>query len=210
VTRSIRAFREAFPLVAITLEEALSDQVFERMRTDRMDVAFIRTSVADADVFVVSPLLEEAMLAALPSGHPLAQGDNALLLQHLGGETFILYGPPGTGIYDRTVAACRAAGFSPRIGQQAPRVTSTLGLVAAGLGISLVPVCMQGMNVDGVSYHRLKGSALPTAVLNLASRRGDASPVVRLFLDLVKKTAKNILAAERRQVRRSTSPGKGG
>jgi len=83
VPRAIRAFREAFPLVSVTLEEALSDEVFERMRTDRMDVAFIRTSVADADDFVISPLLEEAMLAALPSGHALAQGDVALPLKRL-------------------------------------------------------------------------------------------------------------------------------
>jgi len=190
VPRAIRAFREAFPLVSVTLEEALSDEVFERMRTDRMDVAFIRTSVADADDFVISPLLEEAMLAALPSGHALAQGGGGLSLKQLGGETFILYGPPGTGIYDRTVAACRAAGFSPRIGQQAPRITSTLGLVAAGLGISLVPACMQRMNMDGVAYRRLKGPAQPKAVLNLASRRGDASAVVRQFLSLVKRAAK--------------------
>lgn len=196
VPRAIRAFREAFPLVSVTLEEALSDEVFERMRTDRMDVAFIRTSVADANDFVISPLLEEPMLVALPSGHALAQGDGTLSLKQLGGETFILYGPPGTGIYDRTVAACRAAGFSPRIGQQAPRITSTLGLVAVGLGISLVPACMQRMNMDGVVYRRLKGSAQPRAVLNLASRRGDASAVVRQFLNLVKKTAKNVLAAE--------------
>lgn len=196
VPRAIRAFREAFPLVSVTLEEALSDEVFERMRTDRMDVAFIRTSVADADDFVISPLLEEAMLAALPSGHALAQGDGALSLKRLGGETFILYGPPGTGIYDRTVAACRAAGFSPRVGQQAPRITSTLGLVAAGLGISLVPACMQRMNMDGVTYRRLKGPAQPKAVLNLASRRGDASAVVRQFLSLVKRAAKNISATE--------------
>ncbi|SEE25052.1 DNA-binding transcriptional regulator, LysR family [Rhizobiales bacterium GAS191] len=196
VPRAILAFREAFPLVSVTLEEALSDEVFERMRTDRMDVAFIRTSVADADNFVISPLLEEAMLAALPSGHALAQGDGALPLKRLGGETFILYGPPGTGIYDRTVAACRAAGFSPRIGQQAPRITSTLGLVAAGLGISLVPACMKRMNMDGVTYRRLKGSAQPKAVLNLASRRGDASAVVRQFLSLVKRTAKNTSATE--------------
>jgi DNA-binding transcriptional LysR family regulator len=117
-------------------------------------------------------------------------------LKRLGRETFILYGPPGTGIYDSTVAACRAAGFSPRIGQQAPRITSTLGLVAAGLGISLVPACMQRMNMDGVAYRRLKGPVQPKAVLNLASRRGDASAVVRQFLSLVKRAAKNISATE--------------
>jgi DNA-binding transcriptional LysR family regulator len=111
-------------------------------------------------------------------------------LKRLAGDSFILYGPPGTGIYDETVAACRAAGFSPYIGQHAPRITSTLGLVAAGLGIALVPESMQSMNMDGLVYRRLKGVPQPMAVLGLASRRGDPSAVVRQFLNLVKRAAK--------------------
>ena len=88
------------------------------------------------------------------------------------------------------MAACRAAGFIPRLGQQAPRITSTLGLVAAGLGIALVPESMRKMSMDGVLYRRLKGAALPKAVLGLASRRGDPSAVVRQFLTFVRKAAR--------------------
>ena len=189
VPRAIRAFRDAFPLVSVTLEESLSSELLERMRDDRMDVGFIRSSVADLENLVIHPLLDEAMVVALPSGHVLADGNMAVSLKHLAGETFILYGPPGSGIYDSTIAACRAAGFSPRIGQQAPRITSTLSLVAAGLGISLVPASLQRMNMDGVTYRRIKG-IVPKAILSLASRRGDASAVVRQFVTLVKRTAK--------------------
>src|SRR5215208_25294 len=189
VPRAIRAFRDAFPLVSVTLEESLSYELLERMRDDRMDVGFIRSSVADPESLVIHPLLDEAMVVALPSGHVLAEGNMAVSLKHLAGETFILYGPPGSGIYDSTIAACRAAGFSPRVGQQAPRITSTLSLVAAGLGISLVPASLQRMNMDGVTYRRIKG-IVPKAILSLASRRGDASAVVRQFVTLVKRTAK--------------------
>ncbi|WMT79694.1 LysR substrate-binding domain-containing protein (plasmid) [Bradyrhizobium sp. Ash2021] len=192
VPRVIRAFREAFPLVSLTLEEGLSNEVRERFSHDQMDVAFVRTSTIHADNLVVSPLLEEPMVVALPSLHAMAQGkrDTALPLKRLAGDSFILFGPPGTGIYDETVAACRAAGFSPHIGQQAPRITSTLGLVAAGLGIALVPESVQSMSMDGVVYRRLKGAAQPKAVLGLVSRRGDPSAVVRQFLNLVKRAAK--------------------
>jgi DNA-binding transcriptional LysR family regulator len=89
------------------------------------------------------------------------------------------------------IAACHAAGFSPRIGQEAPRISSTLNLVAVGLGISLVPASLSRMNMDGVVYRRLKGNMQPKAILNLASRRGDPSVVVRHFLNLVKKAAKD-------------------
>ena len=55
------------------------------------------------------------------------------------------------------MAACRAAGFIPAYGQEAPRVASTLSLVAVGLGISLVPASLSHLYVDGVVYRRLKG-----------------------------------------------------
>lgn len=132
---------------------------------------------------------------ALPSAHALArsgdEGKSLLLLKHLARETFILYGAPGTGLREVTMAACRAAGFSPRAGQEAPRIASTLSLVAVGLGISLVPASLRHMYVDGVVYRRLSGSVQPNAPLDLASRRGDPSAAVRHFLKLVRQAAKN-------------------
>jgi len=80
----------------------------------------------------VIPLLEEAMLAALPRGHALA-------------------------------------GFSPNVGQEAPRIVSTLNLVAAGLGVSLVPASLQRML--------------------LATRRRDGSAIVQRFVELVRRMA---------------------
>ena len=143
----------------------------------------------------VNPLLEEAMLVALPSGHAHASrgaGDGAALpLAALAGETFIVYRrPSGPGLYDAIIAACHAAGFSPLVGQEAPRIVSTLNLVAAGLGIAIVPASLQRMQMDGVVYRRLAGAAQPRAPLLLATRRGDTGAVVRHFLDLVKRTAR--------------------
>ncbi len=191
VPRTIRAFREAFPRISLTLEEGLSNEVVERFARDQMDVAFVRTSTLHDDALVVRPLLKEPMIAALPSLHAMARGrrNSALPLRRLAGDSFILYGPPGTGLYDETVAACRAAGFAPRIGQQAPRITSTLGLVAAGVGVALVPEALQNMKMAGVVYRYLKGNQ-PTSVLALASRRGDPSAVVRQFLGLVNEEAR--------------------
>ena len=187
-------------MVTLTLEECLSNELVERLRDERMDAAFIRTSLSDRDGLVVNPLIEEPMVVALPSTHILARNRRAAAIsfQQLANETFILYGPPGTGMYDATIAACHAAGFNPRVGnlgastQQAPRITSTLSLVAAGLGISFVPSSLQRMNMDGVVYRPLKGAAQPKAVLNLASRRGDPSAVVRQFVNLVRRTAKDL------------------
>ncbi len=192
VPRAIRTYRESFPLVSLTLEEALSNELIERFAKDQMDVAFfVRSSGIHIETLVVCALLEEPMVAALPSLHPMAQNRRspAVLLKDLASDPFILIGPPGTSIHDETIAACRAAGFSPRVGQVAPRITSTLGLVAIGMGIALVPGSMQNVRMDGVVYRRLKGPQ-PKIFLGLASRRGDPSPVVRQFLSLVKRVAK--------------------
>jgi DNA-binding transcriptional LysR family regulator len=201
VPRAIRAFRDACPMVALTLEECLSNELIERLRNGRMDVAFIRTSPAGSGELAVAPLLEEPMVVALPSTHRLArcQGEAAAVpLRSLADETFILYGPPGTGMYDATIAACHAAGFNPRVGnlaastQQAPRIGSTLSLVAAGLGISCVPASLHRLTIDGVVYRALEESGRPTAPLSLASRPGDPSAVVGRFVGAVRKVAKDL------------------
>jgi DNA-binding transcriptional LysR family regulator len=195
VPRAIRAFREAYPLVSVRLEERLGGELLELLRSEQIDVAFIRMPHADQEGLVIDRLLEEPMLVALPGTHALARsggkGESPLLLKHLARETFILYGPPGIGLREVTMAACRAAGFSPRAGQEAPRIASTLSLVAVGLGISLVPASLRHMYVDGVVYRRLGGAVQPSAPLDLASRRGDPSAAVRHFLNLVRQAAKS-------------------
>lgn len=193
VPRVIRTFRERYPLVSLTLEESGTTELIQGLRAERVDAAFIRTPVANPEGIAVSPLLEEPMVVALPQGHALARGRKAeaLALKSLAPETFIVYRrPSGPGLYDAIIAACHASGFSPRVGQEAPRIVSTLNLVAAGLGVSIVPASLQRMQMDGVAYRRLTGTAQPRAPLRLALRRHDTAPAVRRFLDLVRQTAR--------------------
>jgi DNA-binding transcriptional LysR family regulator len=192
VPKAIRAFRDTFPLVLLVLEEGLSNEIVARFNNEQMDVAFVRAPQIHADGVVVTLLQQEPMVAALPSRHPMARlgRSKAVPLKSLTSDPFILIGPPGTGLHDETVAACRAAGFVPRLGQPAPRITSALSLVAAGLGIAMVPSTMQSVRVDGVVYRPVQGAA-PKAFLGLASRRGDPSPVLKQFLNLVRALAKD-------------------
>jgi DNA-binding transcriptional LysR family regulator len=198
VPRAIRAFREACPLVSLVIEECLSNESVERLRSGQLDVAFIRTSLTNEELLSVDRLLEEPMVVALPDSHQLARGKTAEVIPFasLANEVFILYGPPGTGMYDATIAACHAAGFNPRVGhlgastQAAPRIGSTLSLVAAGLGITLVPWSLQRVNLDGVAYRQLKDSDHPKALLGLARRTADSSAVVAQFQTIVRSIAR--------------------
>jgi DNA-binding transcriptional LysR family regulator len=188
VPRAIRAFRERHPLVALTLEESGTTELVAALRAKAIDAAFVRSPVGESADLTVRPLLEEAMVAALPSGHPLSGAGNPLPLAALAGETFILYRRPvGPGLHDAIIAACDRAGFSPQIGQEAPRMLSTLSLVAAGLGVTLVPKSMSRLEAEGVAYRALDPSAQLTAPLNLAYRRSEISEAVRRFVALIQR-----------------------
>ena len=198
VPRVIREFRQTFPLVSLTLEESSPYDLIERMQNDKIDIAFISGPVVDQEGVAIDPLLEEPMVVALPSGHPLARSENrrdtALSLKSLAGETFIVFGRPHgppTIAANAVFAACLAAGFSPRVGQIVPNNLSRLNLVAANLGIAIIAASLQQMNIDGVVYRRLKRAKKLKLRLNLASRRGDSSAVVAQFMKLAKRTARN-------------------
>jgi DNA-binding transcriptional LysR family regulator len=199
VPRVIREFRQAFPLVSLTLEESSPYDLIERMQNDMIDVAFISgPPLADQEGVAIHPLLEEPRVVALPSGHPLARsengGDTALSLKSLAGETFTFLGRPRSPLTmaaNAVVAACQAAGFSPRVGQIVPNNRSRLNLVAANLGIALIAASLQRNNVEGVVYRRLKHAKQLKIPFNLVSRRGDPSAVVTQFLKLAKRTARN-------------------
>ena len=203
VPRVIRAFREMSPLVSLVLEESGSSELVQGLNNEDIDAAFIRSPVADVVGLTVRPLLQEKMVVALPKGHPLASGGRKkktaqartapLPLADLAAETFILYKRPGgPGLYDTIITACRAAGFSPHVGQEAPRIISTLNLVAAGLGVSLVPESLRRLQMDGVVYRKLAENEHLTAPLILACRRGENAAAVQRFIDLVQTTAEHI------------------
>ena len=84
-------------------------------------------------------------------------------------------------VYDTVVDVCRKAGVEPVIGQLAPHVASIVNLVAAELGVSIVPASMMQVRVTGIAYRPIAGQS-PTITLALAFRRGETSPVVRNFI----------------------------
>jgi DNA-binding transcriptional LysR family regulator len=189
VARAIRTFRSARPGVSFGLEESSSDDLLAGLRDERLDIAFVRSGLADRDGVKVHPLLQEDMAVALPSRHRLARRAG-LALRELADETFILYRrPDGRGLYDVIIAACAAAGFSPQVGQEAPRIVSTLNLVAAGLGITLVPATLSRLPLEGVTYRPLRGRPSLKVPLSLASRRDERSAATLGFIDLVRRMA---------------------
>lgn len=192
VTRVIRDFRAAHPLVSLTLEESGTAELVESLRSERLDVAFVRSAVSGAEGIAFYNLFDEPMFAALPASHPLAaRRRRPLALADLAGEAFVLYRrASGPGLHDAIVGACQAAGFTPRTEQEAPRITATLNLVAAGLGVTLVPQSLAGLQPEAIVYRPLTGRPRLVAPLRLACRAVDHAAAARRFVALVRRAAR--------------------
>ncbi|MBR0962954.1 LysR family transcriptional regulator [Bradyrhizobium diazoefficiens] len=190
VPEVIRTFRRTFPNVNLSLEERLSSELVELVRNGRIDVALLWTPRAEG--LASFPLVDDPLVVALPSEHPLAQSsDKAISVKALAGETFIVYGrKDGFGLYAATIVACRTAGFSPRFGQESARLASALNLVAVGLGVFFVPSSVQRIDMQGVTYKLLKGPNAPRSTLNIVCRRNELSTVVNNFVGMARKAAR--------------------
>ncbi|AYG61271.1 LysR family transcriptional regulator [Rhizobium jaguaris] len=181
VPSAVRSFRRAYPEIDLTLQEAYTTLLLERLDAEELDAVFIRPGRADPPGFRTHSLGEEAMVIALPSGHPLADAA-ALPLSALSAEPFVLFPrEAGPSLFDGIIAACRHAGFEPILGQIAPQITSLANLVAVELGVSVVPSAVAQIRVPGVTYVPISGDG-PVARLALATRRTERSAVVQNFV----------------------------
>ena len=94
----------------------------------------------------------------------------------------------GTGLYDQLLSLARRAGFNPRIAQEANEALTIIGLVAAGLGVSVLPASFQRIRIDGVRFRTLLDKDATTAVW-LVKRRQEQSPLAQAFMELVTSEA---------------------
>ena len=179
----LREFRRKFPLVNLTLREATTDAQIRDLIAGRLDVGFLLPPVTEAALESVS-ILREPLIAALPEKHSLAKKPGKLALEKLKDEPFILFPRPNApGLYDDVVSCCKAAGFSPRVEQEAIQMQTIISLVSAELGVALIPASLTNLRRTGVVYKPLKQQT-PLTEIHLAWRRGDELPALRVFVDL--------------------------
>jgi DNA-binding transcriptional LysR family regulator len=177
----ISAHRERYPGVLVSPEERNTPLLVAGLRSGEIDVAFIRPPLSDDEGLEVEPLVEEPMVIVLPESHPRA-GDRSMPLAALAEETLILFPRTvGPGLHDAIIASCQRAGFSPKLGQEAPQISTMVHMVAAGFGVSIVPQSIAQIHLAGIAYIRIEGDA-PRAPISLAYRRDDRSTTVRNFV----------------------------
>jgi DNA-binding transcriptional LysR family regulator len=191
----VREYGMQFPNVVVAPQASHTALLVARLRAGLVDVAFIWLPIGDADGLAIEPLVDEDTVIAVPAGHALS-GLASVPLAALAKETFLLF-PRALqpDAHDLVIAACHRAGFNPAFGQEAPDIVSSIPLVAAGLGVSMVPRSMGRILVDGVQYLPIEGDA-PRVEICLAHRRGDTSPAVQNFIAIAHRTIRT-MAQER-------------
>ncbi|HEX5830259.1 MAG TPA: LysR family substrate-binding domain-containing protein, partial [Gemmatimonadaceae bacterium] len=172
----IGAYRERHPGVHVRLREMVTAAQLDALRAGEIDAGFLREPPASPDL-ATQPVWRERFAIAIPTRHPLA-ARRSLPLRALAGEPFVLVPrAAGAEFYDQIVALCHAAGFAPRIAQEAIEWQTVIGLVAAGLGVSVVPDGVRAIRAAGVTYRPLS-RAMPGTTVVLGWRAGDESPTL--------------------------------
>lgn len=175
-----RVAAEVMPDVHLHVEtELLTPQQEEALLADRLDLAILRSPIGSAEV-EHRVIRTEPLVAVLPTDHRLADQD-VVEIAELADEDFVTYADSSGSVVLRTVlAACQDAGFVPRRPHQVTATSTAVALVAAGLGVSLLPESAGALTLDGVVFR-------PTSTdrhidLALAWPRGRRRPVVSRLL----------------------------
>jgi DNA-binding transcriptional LysR family regulator len=184
VSATIRQYRSLWPDVRLSLIEMNSAGLMERLMRGEIDATFIRPGLEDPRDVRLRRLPDEPMMIALPAGHPLA-AQKRVKLSALANESFVLFPRvSGLSLYDDVAAACRNAGFELVVRQEAPQIPSVVNLVAANLGVSIVPMSITQIKLDGVAYREIDGTP-PYARLGLAMLKRQRSPVTDNLMSLL-------------------------
>jgi LysR family transcriptional activator of glutamate synthase operon len=149
-------FHARHPAVKLTVREDLSTTLADALRADALELAFL-SIVDDVDRrgLETRPLASEPLVAVLPAGHRLASR-RRLRLEELRDEEFVAF-PPGATIRDAVHRVAADAGFAPRIAFETRDVARTRAIVAAGLGVAVLPrsdALASGPPVVPVALHR--------------------------------------------------------
>lgn len=180
----LRSFRLAVPDVRLELHELTTDQQIQWLQEGRMDVGLVRPPV-DESKFGLLSVIQEPLAVALPESHLLA-GQELVSLVSLMSEPFVLFPRPlAPGLYDQIISLCHQGGFSPNVVQEAIQMQTIVSLVAAEIGIAIVPLSLQNLQRTGVVYKPLQ-EPTPQASIALVWRREDTSPTVHRFLAIVR------------------------
>ncbi|CAM2147542.1 putative cat1 operon transcriptional activator [Pararobbsia alpina] len=182
----VRRFRQARPETAVTLTELSTVDQLHALHSGAIDVGFGRIRIDDTTVRR-QILREERLMVALPDDHPLVQRVSPLSLAVLAREPLIVYPrKPRPSYADQVLAAFRERGLEVEAVHEVNELQTALGLVAAGVGVALVPAGVRRLKRDDVAYCELDDTSIVSPVI-MSTRLSDNSADIGLLYDLIQQ-----------------------
>jgi len=189
VNRVTREYCAKYPGVVLYAEESSTRMLMAEVHAGKVDAAFVWSPLTEHKDLAIIPFANDRWVVMLPKDHALDRLAS-VPLSALDKERFLLFPRRANVImYDSIIAACREAGFEPNLGQELPHIFAAFPMVAAGLGISMVPECLTRVHVEGVSFRPIKGDGLRVRV-SLIHRRNDQSAAVKNLVSLVRRISR--------------------
>jgi DNA-binding transcriptional LysR family regulator len=178
----IRRFQKRLPHIQLHLHEMPSMEQLYAVHNRELDVGIVRRpDVATPAGVRIEEWYRAPLVAAIPKAHPLAKRES-LRFADLKDEPLILFPrDSGIGLYWRVVDLCVKAKFRPRIARETRDYAIMIGLVAAGVGIAVVPTDTQCIRLEGVAYRPLQGKDAVSA-LQLAFRPDQRDELMQSLL----------------------------
>lgn len=180
----IASFRKRYPLVELALFEGTSEAVAQWVESGRVEFGIVQLP-ATSGSFEERPLFTEPFVALVAKSNPVAK-QKAISLANLADEPFILYKGRAR---DTALTACRAAGFEPRIACESGELETIRSLVAAGLGIAILPQLATRQPTAACAVLHLCDNPVKRQVALLSRSRHTASPSATVFRKLLTSRA---------------------
>lgn len=186
---TLRQFRETYPKVQLIIKEMPSSRQAEAILSGEADIAFMRQLPISAENVESRLLLDEEIVMALPVHHPKAK-EGQIDLRDFAGENFVFTPQTlGIGYHSQLVALCEAAGFYPKVVQEAAQIQTLIGLVACGFGVALVPESIANSIMrDKVVFRRIhpvSASPNPAIGLYMSWNTDNESPLMDCFISML-------------------------
>jgi DNA-binding transcriptional LysR family regulator len=192
--RIIREFRSRFPGVHLDLREMPTGPQLAALKAGYIDIGFVREPRPDPELEIVT-VMREPLRIAVNKGHPLA-ARATLAVRHLADEPFVLFPEElAPGLYAQVMGLCRAAGFTPRVVEESRELYTSVSLVEAGVGVSILPASVEKLGWRGVRYRPIPSAAAETRIA-AAWRRDRARPVLDAFMRVVHELTETPLARD--------------
>lgn len=186
--RLVRALGEVLPDVDVSVRgEMLAPAQLSALKTGEIDLGLLRPPVEDPEI-TAETIRRDRLLIALPAGHEFAARDE-IAIADLRDADFIGHAGAGRSRMSALVSTlCLRAGFSPRIRHEVEETSTLITLVAAGLGVAVVPEPTAALGVSGVVYRPASGRDASIELL-AAYRTADASPLIANVVDVMRTGA---------------------